>query len=252
MFRAWSTLARPVTVSDDVIAAIKAEVSAVTGRIMLLGVTRGLMSAGSNLVAVDRNAGLVRDLSHAAVAPIVVGDWRSLPFPDASFDACIGDGSLISFDPDQLAGVLGEVARCLKPGGKLACRVFMSPDAPETLADVERAVTERRLTFQQFKFKFAMATGMELGNSTTVAVASIPTWFDAAFPDRDRLAALTGWDRAEIDTIDVYRSSPSRYTFPTRSQLLAALPSAFAASRFVAVPTHPFGHEWPVVVLARI
>jgi len=249
LFRAWSTLAKPVTVSGDVIDAIKAEISSIAGRMLLLGTTRGLLNAGPDLVAIDRSPGVVGDLSQIELASrLVVGDWLSLPFPAASFAACIGDGSLISFDfPSSLHDVLHEIARCLKPGGKLVCRTFMSPERPDTLTDVVSEVGQRKLTFQHFKFKFAMALAAKHG-VPNIAVASIPDSFDEEFPDRDALAGLTGWDRAEIETIEIYRSSRSNYCFPSRSQLRSVLPKAFKRARFVSVPNHPFGDEWPVAV----
>ena len=46
LFRAWSGLSTPVHVLPDVIASIKAEVAGVTGPILVLGLTSGLLDAG--------------------------------------------------------------------------------------------------------------------------------------------------------------------------------------------------------------
>jgi SAM-dependent methyltransferase len=251
LFQAWSNLSTPVRVSADAIASIKAEVAEVTGPILLLGLTSGLMDAGSDITAVDQSHVLVSDLwpGNTRDRRAVVGDWLRLPFEAASFAACIGDGSLISFDyPDRLQLVLAEVARCLKSGGKFACRVFLAPDTAERFADLETVVQQRRISFQHFKFKFAMAMGAE-GENPNVRVASIPEFFDVRFPDRGRLAAVTGWDRAEIDTIDIYRKSAANYAFPTKNQLLSVVPKAFEHARFVPVQNHPLGNEWPILVI---
>jgi len=252
LFRAWSALPKPVGVSADVIAAIKAEVRGLDGPILLLGLTRQLMDTSKDLIAIDRSIGIAKDrMQTNAAGRIAVGDWMGMPFAPASFTGCIGDGSLISFDfPDRLRSVLDEVGRCLKPGGRFACRVFLRPDRPTKLGELMDAARRGAIAFQHFKFKFAMAMADESG-SPNIAVATLPRLLAERLPDRDELTAQTGWDRAEIETIDVYRSSDATYCFPTRSELTSLLPRAFATHRFVPVENHPFGTEWPIVVADR-
>jgi len=251
LFNAWSGLSTPVRVPADVIEAIKAEVAGITGPILVLGLTAGLMNAGPDITAVDQSRGMVKDVWRGS-APgrrAVVADWLSLPFAAASFEACIGDGSLISFDyPARLQLVLSETARCLKPRGKFACRTFLAPDDAAGFAEIEIAVHQERMTCQIFKLRFAIAIAAELANPN-VSVSSIPEFFDVRFPDRERLAAITGWDRAEIDTIDIYRKSPAIYAFPTKRQLLSAIPDSFENARLIPVANHPMGNEWPILVI---
>ena len=252
LFRAWSTLPTPVRVASQVIDAIKAEVADVRGRILLLGMTSGLFDAGADITAIDQSSRLVGDLwqGNAPGRQAIVGDWLHLPIAPASFAACIGDGSLISFDyPDRLRLLFDSVASCLKPGGRFSCRVFLAPDRSETIADLEAAIDRQQTTsFQHFKFRLAMAIGTELG-SPNIRVAQIPEIFDSRFPDRSKLAAATGWDRSEINTIDIYRGSNAIYAFPTKSQLLSAIPKAFGNPRFVTVVNHPMGFQWPILVM---
>lgn len=252
LFRAWAGLPKPVAVAPEVIAAIKAEVRGSSGPTLLLGLTRALMDTNSDLVAIDRSAGLAVERSRTETsARILVGDWTALPFAPASFATCIGDGSLISFEfPYRLRSVLDEVARCLKPGGRFACRAFLRPDRPQAFEELMNTARRGGIAFQHFKFKFAMAMTLESG-SPNIAVATLPALLAERLPDRDELAAQTGWDRREIDTIDVYRASDATYCFPTRTELASVLPPAFTQLRFVPVANHPFGDEWPVVVLDR-
>ncbi len=249
LFRAWSVLPKPVAVPPEAIAAIKDEVRGVRGPLLLLGLTRQLMDASDDLIAIDRSIEMV--LNRVGAVRTVAGEWTALPFAAASFAGCIGDGSLISFDfPDRLRSVLSEVARCLIPGGRFACRVFLRPDPTPSLGDLMSIARSGGMTFQHFKFKFAMAMAVEAG-SPNIAVAALPDLLAAHLPDRDELAAQTGWDLAEIETIDVYRSSDATYCFPTRAELTSLLPRAFTATRFVPVANHPLGQEWPVLVLDR-
>jgi SAM-dependent methyltransferase len=57
----------------------------------------------------------------AASAKVVRGDIVSLPFPDASFDAVIVAEVLEHIPEDERA--MGEIARILRPGGRLAVTV---------------------------------------------------------------------------------------------------------------------------------
>jgi SAM-dependent methyltransferase len=236
-------------VAPEAIEAVKSEVRGLNGPILLLGLTRPLMDASNDLIAIDRSVEMIRNASGAVRA--VAADWTALPFAPGSFAGCIGDGSLISFEfPDRLRSVLNEVARCLKPGGRFACRVFLRPDPTPGLGELMRAARSGRLAFQHFKFKFAMAMAAESGLSN-IAVAALPELLATHLPDRDELAVQTGWDRREIDTIDVYRSSDATYCFPSRAELASVVPPVFSAPRFVPIASHPFGMEWPVVVLDR-
>lgn len=47
------------------------------------------------------------------------GDARKLPFEDNSFDYVLFIDSLVHFEPSELSRVFKEIARVLKPGGKL-------------------------------------------------------------------------------------------------------------------------------------
>ena len=254
LFRAWSKLATPVRVSSEVIAGIKNEVAGVSGRVLLLGMTTGVLDAGADVTAIDKSDDLVRNLwpGNTPSRRAVVADWLGLPFAPQSFAACVGDGSLISFEyPDRLRLLLNGIADCLEPGGRFACRLFLAPELNGTIADLKLALEQGRTpTFQHFKLRFAAAIGVDRGNPN-VRVAQIPEIFDAHFPDRRRLAAVTGWDLGEIDTIDVYGKSDATYAFPTRPQMLAAIPTAFRDVSFVPIADHPLGAQWPILVMVR-
>src|SRR3979409_250990 len=125
LFQAWSNLVTPTRASADAIASIKAEVAEMTGPILVLGLTAGLMDAGTDITAVDQSRTLVGELwpGNTPGRRAGVGDWLRLPFEAASFAACIGDGSLISFDyPDRLPSGLAAGGRCVKPGSGVGRR----------------------------------------------------------------------------------------------------------------------------------
>ena len=85
----------------------------------------------------------------------------------------------------------------------------------------------------------------------SVAVQSIRAVFESIFPNRQRLVETVGWDRREIDKIDLYKSSPEIYNFPTRPQTLAIVPPVFANARFIPVGDYELADRCPLLVMDK-
>jgi SAM-dependent methyltransferase len=154
--------------------------------------------------------------------------WQNLPLPDRSVDLIVGDGAFNCLpEPSDYNLLLGEVARLLRPGGALIQRFYIRPDRLEEESRiVEDALAGRIGSVHVLRWRIAMALRAD---GMTVAVAAVRDAFDRLFPDRLRLARRTGWPADEIDMIDAYSGAPTRYTFPTRSEL-----ADLFAPRFVA------------------
>jgi hypothetical protein len=254
LYSAWSRLQTPVRLQDEVISAVKQQIADRPGRVLLLGLTHGLTDILPGVIALDRDETSVRDRWPEEGSPrrAVVGDWRQPPFAAGAFAASIGDGVPIALrHPDAAASFYGALAGLLAPGGKFVCRVFAMPDVPETVDAVKAAASQGKIRrYMAFKFRLAMAVCAERG-TPNVAVQLIHDAFEAAFPDRDRLAAAGGWERAMVDTIDVYKASSQVYSFPTRQQCLSVVPAAFANARFVPVGGYELAERYPLLVMEK-
>jgi SAM-dependent methyltransferase len=87
--------------------------------------TPALASMGMRCVGLDISVGLV-ELTRRfepLAGRAVLGDLRSLPFADGTFDAVWADGSVHHVPKPEMRGVAAEVARVLKPGGIFALSV---------------------------------------------------------------------------------------------------------------------------------
>jgi SAM-dependent methyltransferase len=254
LYGAWSRLQTPVRVQDEVVSAIRRQIADRPGRVLLLGVTGGLTDIRPDVFALDRDEASIRDRwpGDGPARCAVMGDWRQPPFASGAFAACIGDGIPIALrHPDTTASFYTALADVLAPGGRFVCRVFAMPDIPETVDAVRGDALQGKIRrYMAFKFRLAMAVCAERG-SPNIPVQHIHDAFEANFRDRDALAAAGGWDRAMVDTIDVYRSSPQVYSFPTRQQCLSVVPAAFANARFVPVGGYELAERYPLLVMER-
>jgi SAM-dependent methyltransferase len=83
---------------------------------------RWLSTQGADVVGLDLSAGMLRHAVAAATrtgvaVPLVQAGAESLPFADASFDLACSAFGAVPFVADS-AGVMREVARVLRPGGR--------------------------------------------------------------------------------------------------------------------------------------
>jgi len=252
MHRRRARLGPPLRPHADAIAAYKAILAGHGRRMLLLGVTPGLADVAAEVIAIDRSEAMIAnvwpgDTPHRRA---LKGNWLALPFPSGHFSAAAGDGSLNSITyPETYVGLFAELARVLEPGGLFVTRVFMAPERSETVAEVvERGRRGEIPVFNAFKWRLAMALVAEAGDPN-IAVAGIRDAFDRAYPDRAALAASSGWEPGDIETIDAYANSADVYSFPTLSQLRAAIPASFPDVQVVAAGTYALAERCPLVVI---
>ena len=219
------TTGAPQRPSEQDGALMMAAVSAELGQtpshdVVVLGVTQEIVQLpwpeSVRLLAFDHSAEMIASVwqPHPWVTSSVQqASWQCLPMGGRSVSVAVGDGSFNSL-PDLrcYADVLRELARVLQPGGLLCCRYFALPLVRESLPAVAEAVKAGEVqSFHALKWRVAMAVCE--GPAFSVALPEIRLAFEALFPDRDSLAADTGWPREVIDIIDVYLGVQTRYTF---------------------------------------
>jgi demethylmenaquinone methyltransferase/2-methoxy-6-polyprenyl-1,4-benzoquinol methylase len=87
---------------------------------------RDLESAGLRPVGVDLSLGMLRNAR--TTVPLVQGDGLALPFPDGCFDGVVSGFALRNFV--ALTPVFAELARVVRPGGRVALLDVASPSNP--------------------------------------------------------------------------------------------------------------------------
>lgn len=217
------------------------------GRRLLLGVTPELALATPDLVAIDWSAPMIAGVwpGNAIDRSVVEADWFAMPFAANSFGAAIGDGALNMLHwPDGYRAVCESLRQVLRPGARIVIRCFITPNTPESLAELIRETLAGRVAnFHGFKWRLAMAA--RRAGSPNIAARAIWEAFEAAFPDRTALAAATGWPLATIAEIDDYAVSTLTKSFPTRAELRQAVADAV----FVESEGYDLAERCPLLVI---
>lgn len=101
--------------------------------------TRFLAQEGHDVIAVDLSEKALELTRRRAPGAEVrkVDLARGLPFPDARFGAVVASLSLHYFPWRETMGILGDVRRCLVPGGHLLARLNSTNDAHYAAAKKE-------------------------------------------------------------------------------------------------------------------
>ncbi|MFH1044120.1 MAG: class I SAM-dependent methyltransferase [Pseudomonadota bacterium] len=249
--RQWNRFASPLRPCREDVETIRQSLESGDGLCLILGVTPEFTNLPNRLVAIDSSAAMIGALwpGNRTGRNVVLGDWLDLPFAASCFDFVIGDGSLTLLSyPLQYERLFAQLSRMLKPGGKILIRFFVSPEAGETCAEVCREALRGRIAgFHAFKWRLSMAVAAE-SHGPNISVADTHAAFNRLLPDRKRLAMATGWSHEDIATIDLYRGSPARYSYPSLAQLRRVIAQRFKET----VSTHgsyELAERCPILIL---
>ncbi|MBZ5736774.1 class I SAM-dependent methyltransferase [Nocardioides mangrovi] len=83
--------------------------------------SRELAALGHRVVGLDRSPTLARAARDAADLPVALADAAAVPFADGAFDLVVA--CMVLHDVDDLAATGAEIARVLRPGGRLVVAI---------------------------------------------------------------------------------------------------------------------------------
>lgn len=204
----WNRLGPPLRPTSGVVAALIKDLDQ-SSRVLLLGVTPEIHQALDNITAVDRSPTMLANVwpGDTQTKTAILADWLNHDFGDNSYDAVIADcafGLIGSLEGTSL--LQQKLYRCLKQGGSLRARLFERPHGAKTISMQQLlAITEGRVSYNFNAFKIMLNFYIaDTQKDAKVPQRRIMALFNQLWPDRDQLAAATGWSRSGIDTIDFY------------------------------------------------
>jgi SAM-dependent methyltransferase len=245
-------LTPPLSPSAGDVETARRAIAEAGPRVVLFGMTPALAGLGEDLTAFDHSQHVIETVwpGDGPTRRAVLADWLSLGEGVGLFDAAIGDGALNSVGA-ALPEMMGVVARLLRPGGVAALRVFAAPEEPETSDDIRRDVFAGwtgNLHALRWRLGMALAAGRP---GFVLPVREIVAAFDALFPDRQTLAAATGWPRSEIDAVDLTRDADYALAFPPVSTFTDLARRHFSEVRVVEASGYPLASRCPTLLLRR-
>jgi SAM-dependent methyltransferase len=204
-------------------------------RAVLMGVTPEIVlmqwPPGAQIIAIDRCKTMISAVWPAKTnssARVVLGDWRNIPLATSAFRIVLGDGCFTSLSyPDEYHLIARNLQRILSPGGKAILRVFVRPDENEGVEPVLSDLRSGRIgSFHACKLRLAMALhGPTAGDG--VGLDEVwKAWSETGRKALERSGSQR-WPPDVLATIDSYRGTPGRYTFPTLAEFLQAFADAF-------------------------
>jgi SAM-dependent methyltransferase len=249
--RHWKLLDAPLRPTAETVSIFDRELDLRNADVLLLGVTPELTILGRSMLAVDQSATMISGVwaGDNALRRAIAGNWLDLPVDRASIDAIIGDGCLSAVDSKAARNALfSEIARVLKPSQRAAIRVFARPETSDDLRSIEALVLAGGVeNFHALNWLIAMACTTD-DRDFAIKVRAIRDTFDSLFPNREALAARTGWSIVSINTIDVYAGSDISYSFATLAMLIDEASNWFGDVRVVPSGSYPLAERCPLLV----
>ncbi len=203
-------------------------------RALILGVTPRVAAmrwpGGTSLIGADGSSAMARGVWPGNVAghrSAICANWTALPIPTGSLDIVTGDGSFNCVRyPDGLRAAAEAVSSVLRPDGRLILRAYARPEPCDSIDRVFDDVIRGAIpTFTHFKFRLLMAAQRDARSGVMVDDV-YRIWEPRASAVREA-AARSGWPRAEVFSIDLYRGASTVHTFPSVDELRLVLYESF-------------------------
>jgi len=147
------------------------------------------------------------------------GSWQALPLAAQSCDVVLGDGAINCVRyPHGCRDVLAEASQVLRDDGILVLRSYVQPALKEHPEDVIACIFKQPdPSFHHFKLRLLMA--MQPSAVQGVAVDDVYRFWVRQHLSLGTLEEQTGWERAAIEMIEMYRETDTVHAFPSREEL---------------------------------
>ncbi len=261
----FDLLSSPLRPSPEDIDFLKLQVlpklqidSAETKKVVLLGVTPEIAtlpwSEKTEILAIDSSDMMINTVwprEQVSRGKAINGNWQQLPLADNSCNLVLGDGCFTLLDyPHGYKTVLQEILRVLKTNGLCVMRFFLRPEKAEDLPTIFAQLQNKSVgNFQVFKWRLAMA--LQKNIQSGVPVREIWQVWNQEVPFPEKLMQELAWSSELLETINIYKDSPSVYTFPTLAEVRQLCNSDFIEESCY-FPSYELGERCPTLVFRAL
>jgi len=227
--------------------------------LVLLGVTPEIANLpwakNITLRAFDKNKDMIKfvwEVPKKISSQVKQSLWQKIPLQAKSVDFIIGDGCTTQFpDKKNYKDFFKEQRRILKSDGFLLMRCFLNTQEQETLDQIALDALDGSIQyFGSLKWRIAMAL-LHKSKAFSIKVKKIYEAFNKLFPQRSLLSQSTDWDRNIINTIDTYKDSDIKYTFPSLGEFEKLVAPQFKIIK-IYYPKYELTKRCPVLLMKPI
>jgi hypothetical protein len=243
----WSRSVPPLRYDKVALETLKELVGTKTDKILLLGVTRELATSFPNILAIDFEPNMIKNVWIGDTDTKIAreGNWLTLELEPGSLSAVIGDGSInqVAFPHDQKR-LLTKILDWLEPGGIFACRMYTRPETPFTRAQLIEQGLRPTINWSAYRRMLCMYLAELEGQ--TILNRNITGLFNELFPDRSQMP----WTQDELEMIDTYATSKLQSCLPTRTELRQIFPDG-VTTEFVDTGDYDFAEYCPILTFKK-
>lgn len=221
---------------------------------LLLGLTPEYVGlqwpAESRVAVVDRSRHVVEAWWPGDVPgrrEIILADWLDMPFGQAEFDLILGDG-VFNFMPypagfQQFAAVLSQF---LRPGGRLAVRVFVQPETAEQPADLlEEYRRSERIDYFGFRFRLAQSIQERPEEGLFLNKETLDNYLIGRGIDLQELYEKSGHTPPGLPPLPNQTADSFRVSYPTEKQFCEQIGGSLEI-RGRHFGAHPLARRTPI------
>jgi SAM-dependent methyltransferase len=252
--KVWASYKQPLRPGSAVAEQMRALLHADDADLVLLGCTPEYSRLGRTMTAVDVAPPMIAVVwpgdtdTHRAR----LGNWLEMPMEDKSVDAVVGDGVLavVGVQASRL-GLLSEIARVLRPGGRAAVRLFALPQGGDSVdAIVADGLAGRISTTSELAMRLFYAIP-RAAPDYLLTYRDVFDVFESRFPDRQPLMDACGFVAADFTFIDLYENSETVSSWYPAPLAVEEASRYFDEVRLVPTAGYPQAERCPILYMAK-
>lgn len=208
--------------------------------------------AGSRVVVADRSSHVAEQWWPGDVPgsrELVEADWLDMPFDAGSFDLILGDG-VFNFMPypGGFRNLAGALSPLLRPGGRLAVRIFNQANPPEQPASlIEEYHRSDSIDYYGFRFRLATSAQERPERGISANKDTVDACLLELGVDLEEFYEKSGHTPPRVGPLSSQTKDSYRVSYPTDDQFRVILEGQFEQIS-IRTGDHALARRTPIFV----